>query len=289
MTWFARLTSGANTWASTTGKTTIESDLAAVYSLGNVVTSDLTAAWYIGKTVQSDFSAAFAVNLNVVAPTTWFARLTGGANTWAGGSVDASLGTISGSGTLPIIINSDLTAAYSVNLTAYGDLGALWSIRTSVYEPFQAQWNVLSGRQSDLTAAYDVNTGYTAVGNNYAVVYDITKPIQSDFVVVFQNVGVLTGTAQADYAPVYQILSEISGADLVSEWNLYDYGAESDLVAVWSMKSAVPSDLTAVYQVAYTAKAVKRSITGSALKGVINGSGITREITGDMHKGSITA
>src|SRR5574343_35130 len=98
--WFARTSSGSNTWASLVGLTPVTSDFSAIWSIGGAVTSDFTASWGIGKSVTSDFTASWTVGVVGGANSPWFARTTGASNTWAGSII--GVGTISAAASFPI-------------------------------------------------------------------------------------------------------------------------------------------------------------------------------------------
>lgn len=236
--WFARLTSGYNTWGGFgSSLLQVQRDFTAQYQMAGTVLSDLTATYSVSVTTS-------------VQNTSWFAILTNGFNTWAGGTVtNPTAGQIVGAVTLPISAEQTYSATYSVQMAVFQDRVLTYQVRSAVQRDLVPVFSITNAVTQDRLATYSMLGSAQA---DRPATYQVFGAVQSDLSPVY---GVLT-SAQKDLAPVYTINTTplTAGANFTATYTVRN-SAQADLVPVFTLFSSVQKDLAPDYLIYLSAEA----------------------------------
>jgi hypothetical protein len=216
-TWFSRLTDGYNTWELYgTAALVAENSLDASYGVQQSATNSLICAWAVSAAVSGS-------------PITWFPRLTAGAATWAGVTLDVGTGTIDGSADTPIPVVLDNVAVYALASSVSNDRTAIYQLMARATNDFAAEY-AMDGRVSnDLLVAYEVAP---VVVNDYAAEYAVNG---------------IASTVENSYAAAFAIFASVSN-DRAAQYAAFS-SVYNDRTSDYDTLSAVTSDQAALFEV----------------------------------------
>jgi hypothetical protein len=235
--WFSRTTNGFNTWGGASAAlTSVQRDLGVSYQMAGSVRVDLTAVYSVSSTSTTQ-------------PTTWFAILTNGQNTWAGGTVtNPTQGIINGDVVFPASAELSLAPVYSLVSAVIQDRVLTYQVRAAALKDLSPTYSVTSTVQQDRVATYNI-LAYAQV--DISSNFQILTSVQADLAPTY---GLFT-FAQKDLAPVYTINTTplTAGGNLALAYDIKGR-AQSDLVPTYTVQGSVFQDFSPIFGVLTSAE-----------------------------------